>query len=89
MHQKLKPLTLRNAPPRVAHAIRQRARTQHVSLSRAVIELLEEHLAEDDAVAPRRFHDLDELAGTWSKEEARAFDRGLRRHRKVDRELWE
>lgn len=85
----LKPLTIRNAPPRVAAAIRQRARAQRVSLNRAVIGLIEEHLAESDAPTAACFHDLDELAGTWSAEEAREFDRFLGRQRKVDRELWE
>lgn len=84
----LKPLTLRNAPARVAAAIRERARTQRISLCRAVISLIEEHLAEADAPVEARFLDLDELAGTWSDEEARAFDRSLRRQRRVDRELW-
>ena len=84
----LKALTLRNAPPRVALAIRERAHVAGVSLNRAVIALLEEHLAEAEVGGPARFHDLDELAGTWSKEEGRAFDKALRKQRKIDPELW-
>jgi hypothetical protein len=33
-------------------------------------------------------HDLDHLAGTWSDEEAAAFDAALLEQRRVDPELW-
>jgi hypothetical protein len=33
-------------------------------------------------------HDLDDLAGSWSKEEASAFDKALARQRVIDPDLW-
>jgi len=38
--------------------------------------------------APARHHDLDALAGTWTREEAKEFDRALRAQRPVDPDLW-
>lgn len=34
-------------------------------------------------------YDLDHLAGTWSEEEAAAFDTALAEQRRIDPELWE
>jgi hypothetical protein len=36
----------------------------------------------------RRYHDLDELAGSWSKQEADAFDQALGKQRTIDPEMW-
>jgi plasmid stability protein len=68
----MKPITLRNLPEPVSRIIRQRAATEGISLSRAVIKVLEERLGHQAL-----HHDLDDLAGSWSEEEARAFDRTL------------
>ena len=38
--------------------------------------------------APRQYHDLDHLAGTWSAEEAHQFLRALADFETVDPELW-
>ncbi|HSR69279.1 MAG TPA: hypothetical protein VLU25_15185 [Acidobacteriota bacterium] len=49
-----------------------------------MIRLLEEAIeeeTEDDGI-------LEELAGTWSREEAEAFDRELEAQRTIDPEIW-
>lgn len=33
-------------------------------------------------------HDLDHLAGTWSKKEAAEFDKTLKVQRKISSEIW-
>ena len=38
---------------------------------------------------PELQHDLDRLAGTWTDEEAAAFDARLVEQRKVDPEMWD
>jgi len=75
----LKAITLRNLPDAVIRLIRRKAATEAISLNRAVIKLLEERLGAEPA-----HHDLDELAGSWSEEEARAFDRALAPQRAID-----
>jgi hypothetical protein len=35
-----------------------------------------------------RYRDLEALAGSWTKEEAAAFEKHLAAQRKIDRELW-
>jgi len=83
----MKPITLRNLPDDVARIIRQRAATDGLSLNRAVITALQEFLGAARPAA-QRHHDLDDLAGVWSAEEARAFDRALAAQRAIDPELW-
>lgn len=85
----MKALTLRDLPPHVARMIERRAREQGVSLTRAVIQLLEERIGEQRARRRAQVHhDLDSLAGSWTEEEAAAFDEALAKQRPIDPELW-
>ncbi len=85
----MKAITLRNLPPEVAKAIQKRAKEQRTSVNKAVIGLLEESVgARPTATKQVRYHDLDHLAGTWSKEEAEAFEKLIAEQRTIDPELW-
>jgi plasmid stability protein len=84
----LRPLTLRNLPPAVARAVKERAARDGVSLNKAVIRMLEEGLK-----APRRKpgpigHALDGFIGVMSAAEADELDRIVAEGRKIDPELW-
>ncbi len=82
-------ITLRNVPGPIDTAIRKKAKKQGVSINKALIQLLEEHLGEKTAkTGHARFHDLDALAGAWSKEEASAFNQALAKQRSIDLALW-
>ncbi|MBI2899628.1 MAG: hypothetical protein HYY17_05545 [Planctomycetes bacterium] len=86
----VKPITLRNLPPEIARIVRRRADEKGISLNRAVIELLDEAFGagKRSRRPPRRYADLDHLAGTWPKRRADEFDRALADQRKIDAELW-
>ena len=85
----MKAITLRNVPAGVAHAVLEKAKEMHGSLNRAVVRLLEERLGSDkDTKKAKIYHDLDNLAGGWSKKEADEFDKELHLQRKIDPELW-
>ncbi|HYX23762.1 MAG TPA: hypothetical protein VFC23_06380 [Thermoanaerobaculia bacterium] len=80
-------ITLRNIPPKLQEVIRQRASTDGLSLNKTVLRMLEE--AAGQTASGRELHDdLDQLAGTWSTEEAAAFEAALAEQRRVDPELW-
>lgn len=88
----MKAITLRNLPPQVAKAIRDKAKKERRSLNRTVIALLEEATVTE--VKPKAglveiHHDLDDLFGTWSKKEADEFDAFLATSRAVDPRDWE
>lgn len=83
----LNAITVRNLPPAVAKAVRERARRERLSLNKAIVRLLEEATG---AAARKRVvhHDLDRFFGTWSKAEADAFDAAVREQRQIDPEMW-
>ena len=85
----MKAVTLRNLPPELARIIRRKASENRSSINRAVIGLLEEGVG----IRPKRgvkplYHDLDALAGAWTKEAGAAFEAALLRQRGIDPELW-
>lgn len=76
-----KPITVRNLSPGVARAIKEKARKERLSLNRAVLALLEEATGHRVAEGTGSHHDLDHLAGAWSREEADGFDTYLKEER--------
>ncbi len=89
----MKAITLRNVPPPVARAIKERAKRERLSLNRAVVELLGEATGQPAgrAKSSKRSlsYDLDKYAGAWTKEEAAEFNAALKEQRKVNPKDWE
>jgi len=85
----MKAITLRNIPADVQRAIREKARQKRISANKAVIELLEERIGR---VASKKkktvYHDLDHLAGTWTRRQTAEFERTLETLRPIDEDLW-
>jgi plasmid stability protein len=80
-------ITVRNIPPKLLAAIRQRADADGLSVEKTVFRMLGESAAQRKRV--RELHyDLDHLAGIWSEEEAAAFEAALIEQRRVDSEQW-
>ncbi|MCC6966026.1 MAG: hypothetical protein IT391_07055 [Nitrospira sp.] len=85
----MKAITLRNLPPEIARTVQLRAKRKKTSVNKAVIELLEESAGGTvRKKTPVRYHDLDHLAGTWTKEEAAAFEPLITEQRTIDTEFW-
>lgn len=81
-------ITVRNLPPEVAKAVKEKARKEKLSLNKAVVRLLEEATGVEKRKQKVVYHDLDRFFGTWTKEEADAFDEAMREHRQIDPEMW-
>ncbi len=84
----MKAVTLRNIPPALDRLISARGRAKKMSLNKAVIDLLEERSSGSIPSKAIEHHDLDDLAGVWSEQEADAFDRVLAKQRSIDRDMW-
>ena len=85
----MKVVTLRNLSPALARAIRRKADETRSSVSKTVIGLLEETVGLSRRHKSRGVHhDLDDLAGVWSKDETVAFGQALKAQRTIDAELW-
>ncbi|HWF60761.1 MAG TPA: hypothetical protein VN666_10710 [Nitrospira sp.] len=80
----MKAVMLRNLPPSLDRTIRQWAKKKGVSVDKVVISLLQEHLGESEKRPAQRYHDLDELAGSWNKQEAKVFEQAFAEQRAID-----
>ena len=86
----MKAITLRKLPPELVKTIRQKAEEKGMSINKAVISLLEEGTGLRDKKKGNKpiYHDLDALAGSWTKEEALEFEKALTLQRAIDPEMW-
>lgn len=72
-------LTIRGFDAHLARRLRELARAEGISLNRAALKLLRRGAGLEDSAEPSRAVGtaLDGLIGTWSDEEARAFNEGI------------
>jgi hypothetical protein len=82
----MKTLTIRNVPKRLADALNRERRKKDASLNSTVIDLLSRSLGVDDG-APRR-NGLAQLAGNWTADDQREFDRAVAPFEAVDEDMW-
>lgn len=76
--------TLRQVPACIDRSLRDKSRQAGLSLNEAAIEALGKGLGLGDEKP--RFHDLDELAGTWREDSG--FDAAIAEQDQVDPRLW-
>jgi plasmid stability protein len=77
-------LTIRNVPDELAEALEREKGRRSGSLNQTVIELLSQGLG----VAGPRSNGLARLAGTWTEEEYREFEKNVAPFEEIDPELW-
>lgn len=82
--EKIKALTIRNLPPSLAEALQREKRRKGKSLNQTVIDLLGQGLGAEGV----RSNGLGRLAGGWSEDEFRNFERATAQFEAVDEELW-
>ena len=81
-----KHLTVRGVPAPLAKALVAERRRTNKSLNQTAIDALARGLGVPlGQPAP---NGLEELAGTWTKQEAERFDKAVRAFEQVDDELW-
>jgi DNA polymerase III delta subunit len=78
-------ITLRNLPAEIDTAIRQRAEQDGVSLNQAVIRLLSENIR---PAKNQTYHDLDDLCGVLSDEEADEIDAAIAEQSQIEPTDW-
>mgnify|MGYP001401579598 CR=1 FL=1 len=82
-------MSIRGVDERVLARLKHRAEQEGSSLNSLVVRLLQDDT--DSAKKPsalKKFDDLDALAGTWSSQQARAFERSTAPFSEVDPALW-
>ena len=77
-------ISLRGLDSPTLSRIKASARRRKVSVNRLIVETLRQQYAPGD----QTFHDLDDLAGTWSKSEAAEFAAAVAPLAQIDADLW-
>lgn len=80
-------LALRGIEPDLRSALEAEAVRTGTSLNALVLRILRESLGLSRVAD--LCHDLDALAGVWSREEADGFTEAIRCFEEIDRSLWE
>jgi len=80
-------LTLRGCDEDLDTALKEASHRRGVSVNRLILDTLRDALM-GKGKKPRRYNDLDALAGTWSTAEAAKFDTALQDFENIDPELW-
>jgi len=83
----MKNLTLRGCDEDLALALKKTSAQRGMSINRLILETLREKIL-DEGKSRHRHDDLDHLAGTWTAEEAAAFERSIAGFEEIDNSLW-
>lgn len=81
-----KHLTVRNVPPQMAEALEKERRGRGLSLNETVIRLLQRALGLEPNA--KRSNGLAHLAGDWSEEEFKHFEKAIEPMEQIDEEMW-
>ncbi|OIP90112.1 MAG: hypothetical protein AUK55_13380 [Syntrophobacteraceae bacterium CG2_30_61_12] len=81
-------MSIRGLDDQALARLKSQAEREGSSLNSLVLRLLQGISTEIQPGALKKFDDLDSLAGTWSDEEAHAFERNTAAFAEVDPTLW-
>lgn len=84
----MKTLTLRGVEGELEAALQAEADRLKMSLSATVITVLRRSFALAKPRYRTEYHDLDHLAGTWTKENRAEFETNTRAFSRIDKDMW-
>jgi plasmid stability protein len=84
----MKTLTISGLDDHLEQAINDRAAQHHQSVNQWIVETLRRVLENEQESSERIYHDLDHLAGGWSKQETETFLQNIQIFEKIDEDVW-
>ena len=84
----MKSMTIRRIDPGLDRVIKSRAKQKNVSVNQWVLDALKKVTGMGKEPVFKKHTDLDALAGGWSKEEAKAFQKNTRIFERIDEDVW-
>ena len=84
----MKSITIRRIDPGLDRVIKSRAKQKNVSVNQWVLDALKKVTGLGKEPVFQKHTDLDALAGGWSKEEAKAFQKNTRIFERIDEDVW-
>lgn len=84
----MKTITIRGIDPRLDQAIKSQAKRDNLSVNQWLLQVLKKVTGAGKEPVFKKHHDLDELAGGWSEEEAKAFHKNTQVFERIDEDVW-
>jgi hypothetical protein len=84
----MKTITIRGIDPGLDQVIKAQAKQSSLSINQWVLKALKKVTGMEKEPVFKKHHDLDALAGGWSKEEARAFQKNTKMFENIDEDVW-
>ena len=82
----MKTMTIRNVSTELASALEAEKRRRGLSLNRTVLSVMQEALGISSGRG--RSNGLRRMAGAWSEDEFRRFEKAVASFAEIDEELW-
>lgn len=79
---------LRNVDTVLMNQLKHQAAQRQISMNTLVLDLLKQGLGLKAGRQSLVYHDLDQYAGTWSNQEAKAFLENISDFETIDKDLW-
>ena len=84
----MKTITIRGIDAELDRVIKSKAQQNNLSVNQWILQALRKVTGTGKDPVFRKHHDLDALAGGWSKEEAKSFQKGMEIFERIDQEVW-
>jgi hypothetical protein len=84
----MKAITIRGIDRELERELKKKAVENGDSINTTLLKLLREALLLIKPKYYREFHDLDNLAGTWTEEDEKEFNLIQEGFEQIDKELW-
>lgn len=84
----MKTLTIRGIDEKTSKRLKKYAESHNTSINQTVIKILRRTLGMEKNNSTMEYHDLDELAGTWSVNDLAEFKTNTKQFDKIDLDLW-
>jgi len=84
----MKTMTIRGIEPELDRVIKSRAKQNNLSVNQWILQALKKVTGMGKEPVFKKHTDLDGLAGGWSKEEVKSFQKNTQIFERIDEDVW-
>lgn len=84
----MKTVTIRGIDAEMDQMIKSKAEQSNLSVNQWLLQALKKITGTGKEPAFKKYHDLDSLAGGWSKEETKTFNKNTQIFERIDKGVW-
>ncbi len=82
-------LTIRGIDPELSDKIKEKSKKSGMSINKIMLKILKSSFGLEKGKTFPVYHDLDDLAGTWTDKDAEEFNKNTQELREIDKGLWD